>query len=321
MSEALKDRPKELCRSERGFALVMVLWILVLLTLLVVDFAFSTRLETTVVRNYLEEAQSYYLVQAAFHTALAEILEGYDYTYLQPEDNQLVFARRNPTDEEPNEAPYRTDLVFGAGFFSYDITDEESKININVTTRPRLMTLLEQTGVEDVIQRSIIADSVLDWIDPDPLHKLNGAEDDFYEDEGLNYEAKDGRIDTIEELLLVRGVTPTIFYGGVSQDGSETYTGLVDFLTTTGARLNNNTASETVLRTLYSKERADSIFDKREAKEGVYSENQSSSNFTIVASGRVPGSPVRRSIKAIVSGGGGNKTITIKYWNDNYIGR
>lgn len=320
-----KPRPSALAGlrdNERGVALVVVLWVLVLLTFLVMDFAFATRLETTIVRNYLEEAQAYYLAQAAFQTAVAEVLEDFDYTFLD-ENGRLVFAVRTPPSGGENAAPKRDDVTLGAGVYSYEITDEESKININVMTYPRLTALLEETGVGDPKLRSVISDSILDWIDADHLHKLNGAEDDYYEDLNLPYEAKDRRIDTIEELLLVRGMTPSIFYGGPSEDGSETYAGLADFLTTTAAGLNNNTASETVLRTLYSSERAAQIVARRDANEGVYSQGQSSRNFTIVATGRVPGSPVRRSIKAVVSRRETGQTITmsILYWNDNFSRR
>jgi type II secretory pathway component PulK len=308
--------------NERGVALVVVLWVLVLLTFLVMDFAFATRLETTIVRNYLEEAQAYYLAQAAFQTAEAEILEDFDYTFLD-ENGRLVLALRTPPGGEKNAAPNRSDIALGPGVYSYEITDEESKVNINVLTYPRLTALLEETGVVEPNLRSIISDSILDWIDSDHLHKLNGAEDDYYEELNLPYEAKDRRIDTIEELLLVRGVTPSIFYGGPSEDESETYAGLANFLTTAAAGFNNNTASETVLRTLYSSERAAQIVARRDANEGVYSESQTSRNFTIVATGRIPGSPVRRSIKAVVSRRETSQTITMSvlYWNDNFIGR
>jgi type II secretory pathway component PulK len=322
MSRALAGAHEDKSRCERGVALILVLWILVLLTLLVMDFAFATRLETTVARNYLEEAQSYYLAQAAVHAALAEILEEYDYTYLG-EGGRLVFAKRNLPAGEENEAPNRLDLPLGPGLYSYKLTDEESKININVITHPRFGALLEETGVKDPRLRSIIVDSLLDWVDSDNLHKLNGAEDDYYESHGLPYEAKDGRIDTIEELLLVRGITPAIFYGGKSDEDGEPYIGLASFLTTTGAGLNNNTASETVLRTLYTDQRADQILTRREANDGVYSTSHRSRSFTIVASGRIPGSPVRRRIKTIVTRNetSRGRAATITYWNDNYIGR
>ncbi|MEE8148674.1 MAG: PilX N-terminal domain-containing pilus assembly protein, partial [Longimicrobiales bacterium] len=61
MSEARAGAPGDMSRGEQGVALILVLWILALLTLLVMDFAFATRLETRVARNYLEEAQAYYL--------------------------------------------------------------------------------------------------------------------------------------------------------------------------------------------------------------------------------------------------------------------
>lgn len=322
MSEAVRSEYSRIRKNQRGIALVLVLWILVLLIFLVMDFAFSTRLETTVARNYLEEAQAYYLAQAAFHAALAEIMESYDYTFLD-ENRRLVFAKRNLPEGEENVAAKRKDIPLGLGLYRYDLTDEESKININVITRPRLLSMLELTGVEDPRRRSIIADSILDWIDSDHLHKLNGAEDEYYESLGLPYEAKDRRIDTLEELLLVRGMTPAIFYGGVSEDGRETYSGLVNFLTTTGAGLNNNTASETVLRTLYTEERAAQILAQREANDGVFSKSQSSRNFTIVATGHIPGNPVRRSIKAIASRRETttSRTVTVQYWTDNYLGR
>jgi hypothetical protein len=121
----------------------------------------------------------------------------------------------------------------------------------------------------------------------------------------------------------VREITPTIFYGGESEDGRETYSGLVHFLTTSAAGLNNNTASGTVLRTLYSKERAEQIIAKREANGGIYSQSQSSRNFTILATGGVPNSPVSRSIKAIVSRRETTQgmSVTVLYWNDNYMER
>jgi general secretion pathway protein K len=314
---------KSLKRSfnrEEGVALILVLWILVLLTLLITDFAISTRLDTMLVRNYIEEVQSYYLAQAGFNLALAELLEDFDYTYLDEEGN-LVLALRTPTEDRPNEPPQRQGIAFGPGMISYTLTDEESKININVITYPRLLTLLEEIGVKDSLKRSIIADSILDWTDTDNLHRVNGAEDDYYEKLSLPYEAKDGRIDVLEELLLIRGITPEIFYGG--QDGEETYEGLVNFLTTTGSGLNINTASEVVLRTLYTPERADDILDKREESGGVYSDSHTSRTFTIIATGQIPGSPVQHHIKAVVSRKTSvtSRTITILYWNDNYSGR
>ena len=55
----------------------------------------------------------------------------------------------------------------------------------------------------------------MDWRDKDNLHRLNGAEDDYYLSLPQPYKCKNGDFTSIEELLLVRGVTPEIFYGGL----------------------------------------------------------------------------------------------------------
>ncbi|MCC7087065.1 MAG: general secretion pathway protein GspK [Pirellulales bacterium] len=56
-----------------------------------------------------------------------------------------------------------------------------------------------------------IADAILDWIDADDEPREFGAEIDYYS--GLGYAPKNGPLDTIEELLLVRGVSPQLLFG------------------------------------------------------------------------------------------------------------
>jgi general secretion pathway protein K len=58
-------------------------------------------------------------------------------------------------------------------------------------------------------------DSILDWRDEDSLHRANGAEDDYYRSLPEPYEAKDDDFESVEELLLVKGVTPEMFHGGL----------------------------------------------------------------------------------------------------------
>jgi DNA uptake protein ComE-like DNA-binding protein len=58
-----------------------------------------------------------------------------------------------------------------------------------------------------------ISDAILDWIDPDDTPRANGAESDFYESLSPGYAPRNGPPVTIEELLLVRGVTPELLFG------------------------------------------------------------------------------------------------------------
>lgn len=58
-----------------------------------------------------------------------------------------------------------------------------------------------------------IADAILDWIDADDTPREYGAEIDEYSQMSPPYAPRNGPIETIEELLLVRGVTPDMLFG------------------------------------------------------------------------------------------------------------
>jgi hypothetical protein len=97
----------------------------------------------------------------------------------------------------------------------YGLEDESTRLNLNVllildqqvpgSGRTLLMALPGMT--EDV------ADAILDWLDPDDTPRDAGAEVDYYSGLSPPYAPKNGPVDTVEELLLVRGVTPQLLFG------------------------------------------------------------------------------------------------------------
>ncbi|EAQ78869.1 type II secretion system protein GspK [Blastopirellula marina] len=58
-----------------------------------------------------------------------------------------------------------------------------------------------------------IADAILDYIDEDDEPREFGAEVDYYSGLDPPYAPKNGPLETVEELLLVRGVTPQLLFG------------------------------------------------------------------------------------------------------------
>jgi DNA uptake protein ComE-like DNA-binding protein len=58
-----------------------------------------------------------------------------------------------------------------------------------------------------------IADAILDWIDEDDIEREYGAEISYYSGLDPPYSPKNGPLETVEELLLVRGVTPDLLFG------------------------------------------------------------------------------------------------------------
>ena len=65
----------------------------------------------------------------------------------------------------------------------------------------------------DAGDHDMMTASILDWIDPDDQTHIQGAESDFYENLTPAYSAKNGPIDDISELLMIKGITPEIFWG------------------------------------------------------------------------------------------------------------
>jgi len=108
--------------------------------------------------------------------------------------------------------PYR-DTENGEPKTHYGVEDEEGKININVLDSKVLSPFFQKVGGIEPELAEEIAYSVVDWRDTDnsPSHPEYGGEDDYYEDLEIPYESKDSKFESIEELLLVRGMTPEIF--------------------------------------------------------------------------------------------------------------
>jgi len=227
--------------SERGVALILVLLVLSLLLVVVGEFAQAMRLEGTITFNFRGAVSAAHLAEAAYQRAVAEILpDALDHEL--DERGLLVFRRVRlgiPT------APSRLDIALGPGQFSYRITDEEGRLNLNRATPELLHRLLTEVGVERA-GRDVIVDSILDWRDSNEEHRLNGAEsDDYYLTLPAPYRSKNADFDSVDELLQVRGMTREILYGRPE------FPGLAEYLTVAGAgAINVNTVSAPVLRAL-----------------------------------------------------------------------
>lgn len=337
--------------KEGGIALLMVLWIMALLTVIVTEFAYSMRTELNITRNFKEDAQSYYLARAGVERALAELTAAYDYNYLGA-DGGVVFVKVQPIAAGAERVPATQSVSgqqekvitpgletqLGDGVFSFRIIDREGKLDINMLVRNRsiLNELLIQAGVKEKETRDTIMDSMQDWVDKDDLHRLNGAEDDYYLTLNPPYRAKNDLFGTVEELLLVKGVTREIFYGTpdktVEQGG---YRGLADFLSVTGSnKVNINTAPQEVLTALgYDQGRMELLQTGApqpslppllgQFPRGTFRPTTRSDYFTIEAKGSAAGSGGNRVIRADVSrrGGGAQGSVIVSRWDDNYYQR
>ena len=205
--------------NHQGMALVLVMWVLALLSVIVLEFCFSMRTEVNITRNFKETGQLYYFAHGGIQRAIAELI--------YRSDPALHQKRTLPGVEESTEmeqewridgSPYP--VAFQQGEAEVRVTSESGRINLNNAPDVVLRRVLKYF-VEVGEERDVIVDSILDWRDTDDLHRLNGAENDYYRSLTEPYDCKNGPFDAVEELLLVRGITPELFYGKKSKESEE----------------------------------------------------------------------------------------------------
>ena len=201
---------KRILKSERGIALFLVLWVMALLTIIAGEFCYAIRADVNVTRNFKEETQAYYIAVSGLFWAVGELVV-----------NEFVPRQGTAPGSEAGQADIgrqiNTDvpaIPFGDGQFKVEKENESGKVNLNRAGEHLLKMMLNNFQIDE-INKSIIVDSILDWRDKDNLHRLNGAENDYYLSLPQPYKCRNGDFTSIGELLLVRGVTPEIFHGGL----------------------------------------------------------------------------------------------------------
>ena len=140
-------------------------------------------------------------------------------------------------------------------------------------------------GVDESLKPYLV-DAIIDWCDEDDAEGINGVESKYYE--ALGYTSKNGYIDDLTELLLIKDITPKMFWGnstkqlagtmmtsavGVDEEEEPDYPfGLVDLFTPISVGyININTASIEVLQLLpgMDQNRASFIMEERVGFDGV----------------------------------------------------
>lgn len=121
----------------------------------------------------------------------------------------------------------------------YGLTDEERRLNLNTAPAEVLARLLEHVGGLTEREALDAGAAIEDWRDADDTQRASGAEDFYYGSLSSAYDCKDAPFEHVEELLLVRGISP------------EVYRRLEPYVTVHGSGyVNLNTASAEVLRAL-----------------------------------------------------------------------
>ncbi|MEI6210408.1 MAG: hypothetical protein WCR06_02155 [bacterium] len=324
-----------------------------MLSILVVSFAFDAHLETKVLSVTRKRHQAEYLAMSGI--TIAEMLmdkqgavSGGEAPEAVAEDRwyqpALLLRRGKPV----------TGLVenLGEGYIRLDIVPEPGRRNVNKLTDEDWERILRVGGVPDDLWPTLI-DSFNDWKDTDELPRQNGAEtEDYYATLSPPYRARNRYVDTVRELLLVKGFHEAILSGGVLNPDDlparrKTLSGIQDMLTTEGdgdGKVNVNAAGLRVLMTLPGVDDlvAHAIMEERERPVAEGANGIPDTGFKSAADfmARIPGlepdvatkvtfvstvfrvtaigqvGQITRRIWAIVEWDAGKKRLKIKQWRE-----
>jgi type II secretory pathway component PulK len=233
--------------ARAGVVLPAVLVVVVLLTLAAYEFSTLMVAEYRAVSSHQRAVQARAAADSGIHYAAALLSDPNSFANVlnsNPYNNSTYFqgiaVGQNPESRLQTRFFIVAPLQPGVSLQSTDpyylgVIDEGGKINLNAllqvdssgqTAYNILMNLPNMTDE--------IANSILDWIDADSDTRSNGAEDDYYMSLSPPYHCKNGPLDSLEELLLVKGVTPQLLFGndtnrnGVLDAEEDDGTGQVD---------------------------------------------------------------------------------------------
>ncbi|HEY9198545.1 MAG TPA: hypothetical protein VIR60_04195 [Gammaproteobacteria bacterium] len=175
----------------RGLALVVVLWTVVLLAVLSGSFLSAMRAEIRMAHNLLAATQARLLAEAGINRAILGL-------------HQPDAARRPVADDRQNL------LTTPAAPVRFRVLDETARIDLNKASAELLSGLFAALSIDADISARLI-DCILDWRDADALRHTHGAEDGDYRTANLPYDAKDAPFDSVEELLLLPGMTHELY--------------------------------------------------------------------------------------------------------------
>jgi len=178
-------------RASKGFALVVVILILLLASVLVANLVLQVRGELRVAQNVKDRTVGRFLAEGGVQLAIFR------------KQDRVQNGEGTEYERFIEGFPYETSLA-GKGRIRYYLVNESGKIDLNTVPRELLEQFLLYKGL-DVEDVDIVYDSLLDWRDPDDLHRLNGAERDYYQSLADPYIPRDGMIQDASEFFLLRG--------------------------------------------------------------------------------------------------------------------
>jgi general secretion pathway protein K len=187
--------PPSATRTERspgrqhGFALIIVLWTLVLLALLGTHLLASGRSEARIALNLRANAAAEAAADGAVYEAIFHLIDASDFHW------------------NADGAPHR--LAFGRTRIEVRITPLTGKINPNTASAAVLSALLRQVG-DAPDHADTLAAAIVDWRMPGTHSRPFSTKLAAYRAAGLDHAPPGAPFESLDELDRVLGMTPAL---------------------------------------------------------------------------------------------------------------
>ncbi len=234
-------------KDNRGFALIITILIVSLVVVLTLQFNNSMWSDLYSSANLRDGIRLRFIARSGVNCALAVLSE--DSSSSDSDSLQEAWANAK-------ELSLNSVTMFENGHFQVEVSDLSGKIQVN--------RLINEDGTYNEAQKKLLMrflgseqfrldsgevgnliDAIKDWIDPDDDVTRFGAENGYYQSLENPYSCKNGPLESLGQMLLIKGVTRELFYG------DEHLPGISSYLTVYGdGKININTADSLVLRSL-----------------------------------------------------------------------
>lgn len=209
--------------DRRGFILVVVTVVVILLSLVAYTFTSTMQVEYTASLMHGRDVEARMMAESGIEFAAAKIAErNADPSTVDLFHDPSVFRGRIVTEADNERGQVRFSIVVphngAAGEnLRFGMATENARFNLN-----RLTEFEEDdddtTDPYDAISHvpgmtEDVVNSILDWIDSDEDIRTGGAESEYYSTLAVPYEPRNAPMESIDELLMIQGVTPQLFYG------------------------------------------------------------------------------------------------------------
>jgi general secretion pathway protein K len=260
--------------DEAGVALVLTLMIVTLVAIIVLELNYLMRVDVHASSNFRDGVRSYYLAKSGV-TVVKELFSR-NIQELEELKNTLLAGGSHT-------------LPIGEESVTVRVIDETGKINVNaligetaapqptVGAQPAQAARGAQRGAQqpeappvspwiqitqDLFQRlgidPLLVGALIDWIDADDIPTgSGGAESSYYRGLEKPYIARNGAMETIAELRLIKGFTEEVLLklgarrvGGIVDPATNLYLTALPLPQGGGWRVNLNTAPPAILNSL-----------------------------------------------------------------------